>query len=372
MKNTKSPYTFRFLSDKDNRQMLDILKLSPVESGGLSICFDREPDIFIMANLKYNPVKYIGIFKGEHLLGFGLIGYHTGNVSGKNQKVFHFSNVYMRKEYRNKGLFLRAHDMFFKEITQNACLGYALIMMGNKNAERFIGWQNEKYPYLPFSSFLATIDVRNILITSKKRESKIVVRKACIEDIKSIVGLLKEEFSQRLFAPAINENEFKRNLTNRPDFSIDNYYVVEKASHIAGVCAAWDCTSFKQIRILKYNSKLKWIKRIYQLFSALFKLPSLPVQGQPFKAVYITDCAIENRDHRLMDALLRKIHNDYRLKKFNIIVFGSYKKDKVLKAANDFINLSVKSNIYLFHTDKSAILNLRKAEQQPYIDMAFL
>lgn len=372
MEKTKSAYSVRLLNEKDNKQMLDILKLSPVESGGLSICFDREPDIFIMSNLKYKPGNYIGVFMGDLLIGFGLIGYHTGFVAGKPQKVFHFSNVFMRKEYRSKGLFFHARDLFFKEIVQNSYLGYAVIMKGNKNAERYIGWQSEKYPFIPYSSLLTTLDVRNIVITFKKRESKLAVRKARWEDIESIVSLLSAEFSKRLFAPDINENDFENNLACRPGFSINNYYVIERETQIVGVCAAWDCSSFKQIRILKYDSKIGRIRNIYHLLSNMFKFPSLPNSGQPFKAVYITDCAVAKRDPKLMNAMLRRIYNEYRAKNFNIIVFGSYKNDRLLKAANSFFHQSVESNIYLFHKDKSVIETLKQKEQHPYIDMAFL
>jgi len=104
----------------------------------------------------------------------------------------------------------------------------------------------------------------------------------------------------------------------------------------------------------------------------VFKFPSLPNSGQPFKAVYITDCAVAKRDPKLMNAMLRRIYNEYRAKNFNIIVFGSYKNDRLLKAANSFFHQSVESNIYLFHKDKSVIETLKQKEQHPYIDMAFL
>lgn len=372
MGNTQSQFSARLLTQEDNRQMLEILQLSPIESGGLSICFDREPDIFIMAKLKYEPAKYIGIFQGEHLLGFGLIGYHTGMVSGVPQQVFHFSNVFMRREFRGKGLFFKARNLFFQDTYQNACLGYAVIMKGNKNAERYVGWHSEKYPFTPHSSLLNTYDVRNIIITFKKRESKLIVRKARMEDIHYIVSLLKAEFSERLFAPHIDEDKFKNNLKQRPNFSISNYYVVEKGNQIVGTCAAWDCSSFKQIRILKYSKQFKRIKNTYNLFSRFFRFPPLPDAGQSFKAAYITDCAVEKRDPEIMNAMLRKIYNEYRSQKFNMIVFGSYKNDRLLKATNGFYYQSVESNIYLLHKDEAMMEKLKQTNDKPYIDVAFL
>jgi hypothetical protein len=372
MEEIRSPYSVRLLTPDDNSQMLEVIKLSPIESNGLSICFDREPDFFILTGLKYDPANYIGIFKDNRLLGFGLMGYHTGMVSGVPQKVFHLSNVFMRREFRGKGLFLKFRQMFFQEIFEKACPGYAVIMKGNKNAERYIGWNSPRYSFLPHSSLLNSYDVRNLMITFKKREGNIPVRKADSGDIPSIVSLLKDEFSHRIFAPDIDEVKFRYNLQVRPDFYIENYYVALKENEVVGTCAAWDCSSFKQIRILKYNRKFKMIKNGYNLIAPLFRFPLLPVEGQPFRAVYITDCAVKQRDPAIMNALLRKIYNECRSKNFNLIVFGSFENDKLLNATNGFIYQSVKSNIYLIHKDGEAIESIKKNNQRPYIDVAFL
>ncbi len=369
---TQSEYSARLLTAADNRQMLEILQSSPIESNGLSICFDREPDIFIMANLKYDPAKYVGIFKGERLTGFGLVGYHWGMVSGVPQRIFHLSNVFMRKEFRGKGLFFKAQRLFFQEIFESGCLGYAVIMKGNKSAERYMGWHSDKYPFWPDSLLLGTYDARNILITSRMKEANQLVRNAGTKDIKAIVSLLKGEFTERMFAPEINEKNFNENLQKRPDFSILNYYVVENENRIVGTCAAWDCSSFKQIRILKYNGKFGFIKSVYNTLSPFFKLPKLPSKGQALKAVYITDSAVEKRDPKIFNALLRKVYNDYRSKKFNLIVFGSYKNDRLLEATNDFFHQSVESNIYMIHRSEPAIKELKQNNRDPYIDLAFL
>lgn len=372
MEKTNSPYLIKQLSEEYNKEMLEILQASPIESDGLSICFDRQPDIFGMANLKYKPAKYIGIFKDEKLLGFGLMGYYHGYVLGKPQKVFHLANAFMRKEFRKKGLFLKAAEVFFEDAHKNSYLGYAVVMKGNINAERFIGWQSERYPLVPYSSVLGVLDVRNILITFKKRESKILVRKAEMKDLEQIVSLLKEEFSARLFSPYIDNKVFIENLKCRPDFSINNYYVAEKENRIIGTCAAWNCSSFKQIRIIKYSKRFRWIKNVYSLFSFLFAFPPLPLEGKELKAVYISDYAVQNRDPKILNALFRKIYNEYRCLQYNIVVFGSYENDKLLKATRGFFNQSVKSNIILCHKDKSIVENLKMGKTCPYIDVALL
>ncbi len=372
MSEFKSAYSTRLLTPEDNEKMLELLKASPIESGDLSICFDRQPDIFIMANLKYKPAKYIGLFIGDRLIGFGLVGYHIGMFNSTAQEVYHLSNIFVDKEYRGRGFLLRAHRMFFEEVLDKSLPGYAVIMKGNKNAERYIGWQSKKYPYMPKSSLLSEYDVRNIIITTKKRESKEVVRKATGKDIGTIISLLKDEFSNRLFAPDISDVSFQMNIRERPDFSISNYYVVERNSQVIGVCAAWDCSSFKQIRILKYSRKFRLIKNGYNLIAPLLKLPRLPYPGQAFKAIYITDVSIKNRDPRVFNALLRKVYNEYKQKEFNLIVLGSYKNDQLLDATNDFFYQSVESNVYLYYDNDKTRTEIEQNNRKPYIDIAFL
>jgi len=167
-----SYYKFKILGPEHNAEMLEILKENPIESNGLALCFDREPDIFKMAQLKYDPVKYIGFFKNEKLLGFGLIGYFNAYVNGKPEQVFHFTDLYVKESGRYKGFYYRASPLFFGESYEKKCWGYSIIMHGNVNAEGYISRQHKNFPLIPPSRILATLDVRNVIITFKKKEDK--------------------------------------------------------------------------------------------------------------------------------------------------------------------------------------------------------
>src|ERR1019366_541578 len=70
------------LDRRHNRAMLDILRQSPIEAGGLAICFDRQPDIFAMCDLKYDPAVWSGFFEGDTLAGIVVAGDHQGYVNG--------------------------------------------------------------------------------------------------------------------------------------------------------------------------------------------------------------------------------------------------------------------------------------------------
>ncbi|HNW97693.1 MAG TPA: hypothetical protein PKK00_04690 [Bacteroidales bacterium] len=373
MENTSGIYSFKEIGNEYNREMLELLHQSPIEAKNFSICFDREPDIFKMANLKYHPAEYTGFFKGSKLIGFALIGYYNAYVNGKPQKVFHFSNFFIQKDERKKFVFFKAFKVIYKNVFDNSDLGYAVVLQGNKNAESLIGRENTGNTNYPYSSIINTLDARSIMIMfRKKTDTAFHVRKATTADIDSIVELLQKEFSERIFAPYVDKQVFQDNLLSRPDFGIENYYVAEKDDIIHGVCAAWDCGSFKQSRIIKYNSRFKVIKNIYSIMAALFGFTSLPKTSEAFKEVHITDYAVNERNPKIMKALLCKVYNDYRDLKYNTIIFGSYKNDELLKSVKGFINQSVLSNIIAISKNKNSFDEKNIVAEKPYIDIALL
>lgn len=373
MGNKSSSYEIKQIGQEYNDEMLEIINENPIESGGLTLCFDRKPNIFKLAEIKYKPAKYIGFLRENKLLGFGLVGFHKAYVNGKPTTVFHLTDLYVRKSARYRGFFYKASELFFKEAFDNFSWGYSIILHGNKNAESHVSRQHKNYPLIPHSKIIGTFDAKNIIITFKKKESKIYsVRKATSNDSDMIVSLLKEEYSTRLFGPYIDKKVFVENLSKRPDFNIENYYIAEKDGKTVGVCAAWDCLSFKQTIVLKYSRQFNITKKIYSILSWLFNFPSLPPKGEPFKDIYITDCAVNNRDPLIFRALLLKIYNEYRRLKYNTIIFGSYESDELFKALKGFFNQAVKSHIVASAYDISLLNQVGQETSKPYIDIALL
>lgn len=373
MGNKTSSYNIKQIGREYNNEMLEILSENPIESAGLSLCFDRNPDIFRMPEIKYNPARFVGFLKEKELLGFGLIGFYNAYVNDRPTTVFHFTDLYVRGSSRRLGFFYKASDLLFKEAFEKQMWGYSIIMHGNKNAESHISRGHDHYPYIPHSKIIGTLDVRNIMITFRKKESKSYqVRKATLNDSDFIVHMLSEEHSKRFFAPYIDDKVFRKNLSKRPDFGIGNYYIAEKDGQAVGVCAAWSCSSFKQTRVLKYGRKIKLTKKIHSILSFFFKIPGLPPKGGSFKEVYITDYAVRERDPKILNALLCRIYNDYRKLNYNTVIFGSYKSDKLLRAVKGFFNQSVKSHIVASSYDPSLLRTASEKSCRPYIDIALL
>ena len=357
-----------------NTEMLNVLRSSPNNTENLTVCFDRQPDFFRLAEIRYNPYYYYGFFRLDQLKGFCGIGYHDAMVNGLRETVFHMRDYYVSEEARGKGFGYKVTEKFYKETCNRSFVGYVIILSGNKASLHYVGRKNASFPYIPFSRIINQLDVRNIILTWPVRNSRdYIIRQAGIQDIPEIVTLLNKEHKERLFGNLYDETTFQDYLGNRPELTLDNYYLAfDKKGNPCGVCAAWDCSSFKQTRIIRYGKQFRTAKILYKSLSVIFNLLPLPMQGECFKDFIITDYAARDRDPGIMNALLRFIYNDFRKRGFQIMMWGSSSDDPLLKASESFFYQRVVSNIVLISTDPSMVETGAIRNYLPYIDIPCL
>ena len=353
--------------------MLEVLREAPIDARGLRICFDRDPDIFLAPELTSEHVEWAGFFHGTELLGFAMLSYRNVYVNGLSRTVMYYGNAHVKKAGRRKGFLYKTSDFFLRDTYNKANLGYAVVMKKNEAAERFIGKRKWEYPNHPFSKIVSDLKVINIMLTFRKKESsEYLVRKATMMDVDSIVSLIREEHSKRLFAPVMDKTIFLKNLEKRPNFDISNYYVAEKEGKTVGVCASWDTGIFKQNVIVRYGRRLKMIKIFHTIFARLFDLPRLPKEGEALRDVTVIEYAAKERNPDILEALLLKIYNEYRVRKYNMLIIGSCSDDPILNATQNFYNHSVVSSVILFSKDESLLEQGKMDTSLPYIDLVAL
>lgn len=369
-----SRYYLNFLDKSFNNEMLNILKSAPITTDNITLCFDRQPDIFRMAEIKYNPYYYLGFFHEERLEGFAMIGYHNAQVNGNLETVFHFTDYYIRPESRGKGFSFKISNYLLKEPYNNTRLGYGIIMEGNKEAMVLLGRRNINFPLVPWTRIINKLDVKTIMLVHPvERDTSFMIRHATGEDIPIIVSLLNEEHKNRLFGNKYSETGLENIILTRPDFSIENYYLaIDSSRNVVGVCAAWDCSSFKQNCVIKYGPGFLPSRIGYSLLSKIYNLPALPGKGESFMDVTITDYAVRERNPLIMKALLKAVYSDYRILGYHTMIWGSSADDPLLKASGDFFHQSMISNIVLMALKPELIEDCAVSNNLPYIDIACL
>jgi hypothetical protein len=373
MTSVEEEYHLRRISREWNWEMLRILGETPVETRGLSVVFDRQPDIFAIPRLFSERVQCVGFFRGASLVGFAMLMFQSRYVGGEPQTVAYFGNVHVKKEARGRGFSRLAADFLSREMRGVCDLGYAVVMTGNRAAGRFIGRDWPGRPDLVHSKAVAALRAKSILVMGRKREDDgYRVRRAEISDVDAMVNLLRDEFRARLFAPVVDRGSFLRNLSARPGCDISHYYVAERGGEVVGTCAAWDTGGLKQNRIVRYGRKLKWLRNAHAGAAALLDFPPLPKEGGTTREATVTDCAVRGRDPEILEALLAKVHNDCARKKFDLLIVGSCGHDPLLRATKRFLGQTTVSDIVLFSSDPSLLAEGRVDTSLPYIDLAML
>ena len=64
-------YHIKPIDPSHGQTMLEILRGSPIITDRMTICFDRQPDIFSLTRCKYDDYYYQGLFDGETLKEIG-------------------------------------------------------------------------------------------------------------------------------------------------------------------------------------------------------------------------------------------------------------------------------------------------------------
>jgi hypothetical protein len=366
----KGKTKFRPLEARDNAAMLAILAQSPIEAGGFSICFDRQPDIFAMAEQKYSPACWTGFFEGYNLAGFGLVGHHLAYVNAAVTPVMHITDCYIRPQSRGRGHLGAALEYFFTESAERTQLGYAIVMKGNRAAEAQLGDRFAATTTGLRSRVIGEMAAKSILLAYPRLAApQMAVRRARMDDIPEIVALLQAEHGQRLFGLVTDCDKFAAALSRRPGLSIEDYYVVERGGRLDGVCAAWDTSALKQNRVVSYGFWLNMVRLASKATARLGGLPSLPLRGDVFRDAFLTDWAVRERSPEVMRALIEHIYREYRGRRYHTLIFGSCAQDPVLRAARGFVGSSLVSNVALLSFEKDWP-DVRA--RLPFIDLALL
>jgi len=355
-----------------NMEMLGILRDAPIITDMLTVCFDRQPDLFALVHCKYDDFFYSGLFHGETLKGFGMVGYHTVLVNGVPTEVFCARDLYILPEARGQGFIPRSTENHFRENQHRTPIGYGVIMQGNKASLRLVGNKPESNRYSPKSRIINKLMIRTIfLIFPISAKSSYKIRRAQREDIPAMVALLNNEHRDRLFGNIYNEATFQSRLERSTGLSVEDYFLAyNRLGVCCGVCAAWDMSGMKQTRVVKYGKAFLPSQIAWKSLSFFYDLPPLPVSGDHFREVTITDYAVMDRDPEIMHALLQTVYSEYRQKGYHFMIWGSSIDDPLLKASKGFIGQSIISNIVLFSTDDQWLEDGKVKNNLPYIDIS--
>jgi hypothetical protein len=361
------------ISKEFNNEILEIIRNSPMVSRDLTLYSELGPDAFHLADLQYDRYDYFGYFLEGKLEGIISLGYFQAYVNGKEQTVTELANFFLNPILRKKRLFARTSPFVFKEWYESGNLIYSLVLKGNNPVESLANanMQNLEYPMMPRYQYKGTYSVMSCLLNFRKKESSVYkVRHATEKDVDVLISKLDQEMRKRLFGLPITKQSFEKNLRERSDFGLENYYVAEVNGEIKGCCCAWSTMSMKKNVVDKYSNRFLLIRLMADLISFIAGSPKLPRPGKAFSTAYITDYYCENDNTEIMEALLRKVYNEWLAKRYNLVIFAAPEGNSLLNAVKAFTHQKISTHLLIGAKDERVLEAIDC--RSPYFDMALV
>ena len=276
--------SFQAASAADDADLRRLLRDNPMQQGGLSLSFRREPSYFAACSVLGQSAE---VFVGRDtqtgaLAGVGARYRFPAYINGQAQSIVYLADLRVQTAYRNSIHLRRAYQFLRQRHAADPAAVYtSMILQDNRAALATIAAQRAGLPpYHP----QGTVHTPLILL-----------------------GWQKPALAARYqFAPVYHESD----LTNGRlrGMQPENILLAEANGSIIGTLALWQQSAFRQLHIDAYRGAWRVIRPVYNALARLTPLAPLPRAGEALKYAYLSLMAVQNDNLAVFRALLRQAY----------------------------------------------------------------
>jgi hypothetical protein len=297
--------SFQAASAADDADLRRLLRDNPMQQGGLTLSFRREPSYFAACSVLGQSAE---VFVGRDtqtgaLAGVGARYHLPAFINGQAQSIVYLADLRVQTAYRNSIHLRRAYQFLRQRHAADLAPVYTtMILQDNRAALATIAAQRAGLP--PYHA-QGTVHTPLILLGWQKPTlaAPCTIRRATAADWAAIVAFLNRENARYQFAPVYHEND----LTNGRlrEMQPENILLAEANGSIIGTIALWQQSAFRQLHIDAYHGAWRFIRPVYNALARLTPLAPLPRAGEALKYAYLSLIAVQNDDLAVFRALLR-------------------------------------------------------------------
>jgi hypothetical protein len=297
--------SFQAASAADDADLRRLLRDNPMQQGGLTLSFRREPSYFAACSVLGQSAE---VFVGRDtqtgaLAGVGARYHLPAFINGQAQSIVYLADLRVQTAYRNSIHLRRAYQFLRQRHAADPAPVYTtMILQDNRAALATIAAQRAGLP--PYHA-QGTVHTPLILLGWQKPTlaAPCTIRRATAADWAAIVAFLNRENARYQFAPVYHEND----LTNGRlrGMQPENILLAEANGSIIGTLALWQQSTFRQLHIDAYHGAWRFIRPVYNALARLTPLAPLPRAGEALKYAYLSLMAVQNDDLAVFRVLLR-------------------------------------------------------------------
>lgn len=300
--------SFQAASAADDADLRRLLRDNPMQQGGLTLSFRREPSYFAACSVLGQSAE---VFVGRDtqtgaLAGVGARYHLPAFINGQAQSIVYLADLRVQTAYRNSIHLRRAYQFLRQRHAADPAPVYTtMILQDNRAALATIAAQRAGLP--PYHA-QGTVHTPLILLGWQKPTlaAPCTIRRATAADWAAIVAFLNRENARYQFAPVYHEND----LTNGRlrEMQPENILLAEANGSIIGTIALWQQSAFRQLHIDAYHGAWRFIRPVYNALARLTPLAPLPRAGEALKYAYLSLMAVQNDNLAVFRALLRQAY----------------------------------------------------------------
>ena len=255
--------SFQAASAADDADLRRLLRDNPMQQGGLSLSFRREPSYFAACSVLGQSAE---VFVGRDtqtgaLAGVGARYRFPAYINGQAQNIVYLADLRVQTAYRNSIHLRRAYQFLRQRHAADPAAVYTtMILQDNRAALATIAAQRAGLP--PYHA-QGTVHTPLILLGRQKPAlvAPCTIRRATAADWANIVAFLNRENARYQFAPVYHENDLANGRLR--GMQPENIFIAEAGGAIVGTLALWQQSAFRQIHIDAYRGAWRLIRPVY-------------------------------------------------------------------------------------------------------------
>ncbi len=329
----------RAATSDDNPALLALAAACEMR-GDIGLRIDREPDFFALNRLEGDQWQ-LGVMPGlapRSVAGCVAASARRVYIDGTPRLTTYVGDFKVHPAHRGgpaaDALGEYAREAC-REMAGSAALSLMTVLAGNSSMERRVDGPRG----LPVLTRFATIRSHAIpFLWNRASVPGFVVGQACENDLEEMAALWGQLAPRRQFALVHDAASFTRSITDTPGLGVASYWVARHpGGRIAGFVAAWDQTSFKQLRVTSYSRRLSVVRGAFNLVAPLSGSTPLPPAGGQLRCLSAYNVCVPGDEPSVLRALLLRIYAAKRADGYSCLNVGLDVRDPLTAALHGLL-----------------------------------
>ena len=324
----------------DNAALLELASACEMR-GDVGLRVDRDPDFFALNRLEGDRWQ-VGIVKGlgpRTVAGCVAVSQRRVHLHGKPVHSMYVGDLKVHPAHRG-GPAADALEGYARDVCRSMggddVPSLLTILAGNAPMERRADGRRG----LPVLARFATIRSHAIPFLGRRTRNAdgFRVGPARLDDLEEMAHLWARVAPHRQFAPVHDAASLARSIAAAPGLGIDSYWIARHpGGRIAGFVAAWDQSSFKQLRVTSYSRRLSLVRAAFNLAAPLSGATPLPPAGGQLRCLTAFNLCVPGDEPGVLRALLLQIYAAKRTNGYSCLNVGLDIRDPLAAALHGLL-----------------------------------